>query len=348
MDTAAEVKAVVIDAGSYQCKAGYSIDEAPTATFFMRDFSAQQKIEKALAKLKPDSGDRSTMEALYHRAFKEVRVDPEDYPVLLTEPPLNRKTAREEVTQLMFEKFHTPAFYLAVQGVLALYATGRTTGLVLDAGHSFTHTVPVYMGYQLPHAVATLNVRGSDLTAHLATLLSKEAKTEVDKQAVRDAKEKLCYVALDIDEETKKLDTAEMEQKYELPNGEVITVGSERVRCPELLFRRPLIGAQEGIHRAIQHAIALCDVNMRKELYENIVLAGGTTMFEGLVPRLEKEMKNLLSPDMPFKIVAPPQRQFSAWLGGAILASLSTFQQQWITKQDYDEWGPVVVHRKCF
>jgi len=94
--------------------------------------------------------------------------------------------------------------------------------------------------------------------------------------------------------------------------------------------------------------IMKCDVDIRKDLYANIVLSGGSTMYEGIADRLNKEMVALVPNTMKVKVVAPPERKYSVWIGGSILASLSTFQQMWISKQEYDESGPGIVHRKCF
>jgi actin len=91
-----------------------------------------------------------------------------------------------------------------------------------------------------------------------------------------------------------------------------------------------------------------CDVDVRKDLYGNIVLSGGTTMFTGIAERLSKEIVNLAPSTMKVKIIAPPERKYSVWIGGSILSSLSTFQQMWISKEEYDESGPAIVHRKCF
>jgi len=102
------------------------------------------------------------------------------------------------------------------------------------------------------------------------------------------------------------------------------------------------------VHQTTYDSIMKCDVDIRKELYANIVLSGGSTMFEGIPERMEKEIKALAPASMKIKIVAPPERKYSVWIGGSILASLSTFQQMWISKQEYDESGPAIVHRKCF
>ena len=141
-----------------------------------------------------------------------------------------------------------------------------------------------------------------------------------------------------------------IEKSYELPDGQVIKVGNERFRCPEALFKPNMVGNMEsaGIHETTYNSIMKCDVDIRKDLYANTVLSGGTTMYPGIADRMQKEMTALAPTTMKIKIVAPPERKFSVWIGGSILASLSTFQNMWISKQEYDESGPGIVHRKCF
>merc|ERR1711974_55222 len=210
--------------------------------------------------------------------------------------------------------------YVNIQAVLSLYASGRTTGAVLDSGDGVTHTVPIYEGYALSHAIKRLDLAGRDLTD----------------------------VAEDFDAEMKAAEeSSEIEKQYELPDGNTIKIANERFRCPEVLFDPSLIGKEAtGAHIAVFDTIMACDVDIRKDLYSNIVLSGGTTMFPGIAERLTKEITALAPPTMKIKVVAPPERKYSVWIGGSILSSLSTFQSMWISKEEYDEAGPSIVHRK--
>jgi actin-related protein len=197
------------------------------------------------------------------------------------------------------------------------------------------------------HSMVSAELGGQDMLDYLLKILNERGysySSQSEREICRDIKHKLAYVALDFDKEMKTPDH-ELMQNYELPDGGIISLGNERFRCAEAMFQPSLLGWEtKGLHRMVYDCLEKTHPNLTSELYSNIILVGGNTMFIGFAERLQKELKALVPASRKVKVVAPPERQKSAWIGGSILASLSTFQQMFMKRADYKEHGPRIVN----
>jgi len=285
--------------------------------------------------------------------FDALRIEPEEHAVLVTEAPMNPKKNRERMVEMLFEKFSVPACYIVIQAVMSLYSYGKTTGCVVDSGDGVTHTVPVYEGYSCPHAIQRLDLAGRDLSGYMERVLFDSGynmTSSSEKDIVKSMKESHCYVADDYEAELKKAkeQPMELEKVYTLPDGNTVNLCAERFRVPEVLFDPSICGRElMGIHEATYKCIQTCDIDLRRDLYKNIVLSGGNTLFPGIGERLTREIKALAPAKIDVKVVASPQRRYLVWMGASVVAGLSTFHKMLIWKADYDEVGPNIVHQKC-
>ncbi|XP_046975485.1 alpha-centractin [Nymphalis io] len=365
---------VVIDNGSGVIKAGFAGDQIPKCRF--PNYIGRPKHVRVMAgalegelfvgpraeehrgllsiKYPMEHGivtDWNDMERVWNYIYSKDQLSTfsEEHPVLLTEAPLNPRRNREKAAEVFFETFNVPALFLSMQAVLSLYATGRTTGVVLDSGDGVTHSVPIYEGFAMPHSIMRVDVAGRDVTRYLRLLLRKEGvnlRTSAELEIVKAIKERACYLSPNpLKEEALDSERAH----YTLPDGTQLEIGPARFRAPEVLFRPDLIGEEcEGLHEVLMFAIQKSDMDLRKVLYQNIVLSGGSTLFRGFGDRLLAEIRRLAPKDMKIRISAPQERLYSTWIGGSILASLDTFRKMWVSKREYDEEGHRAVHRKTF
>lgn len=362
----------VVDCGTGLIKAGFAGDEAPNLV--CPTYTGRPKHVKVMASAQAGNifvgnkakelrgllklnhpmkhgviNDWKDMQVIWDHMYRDLKVAQDQHPILLTEAPLNPNSNRKKLAEVFFESYNVPALYIQMSAILSLYASGRTTGVVLDSGEGVTSAVPVYQGFAVPHAVQRIDVAGREVTDYLQLLLRKAGHpfhTSAEKEIIRDIKEKNCFVAYTPDHQEQE---QEDEQPYKLPDGEIIQTGQERFRAPEVLFNPSLIGLEyPGIHHVLVNSIAKCDLDMRRELFWYILLAGGSTLYTGLGDRLCKEVKVLAPRSTKIKIYAPSKRVYSTWIGGSILASLTAFQHMWVTQREYQEAGPSIIHRRMF
>lgn len=368
---------IVIDVGSGNVKAGFAGEDVPRVQFpsivgrpktanvmsgtdvvdcYVGDDAQAKrgilKVEYPIANgIVQDWDD---MEKIWsHTFFNGLRAEPQEHAVMLTEAALNPKANRERMTQIMFETFYVPALYVSTQAVLSLYASGRTTGIVCDSGDGVTHIVPIYEGYAMPHGINRLNLAGRDLTEYLMKLMSEKGNamtTSAEREIVRDIKEKVCYVAEDVEKETALVEEgSKPDITYELPDGNIVSLGTERFRCPEALFNPALLGKEAmSMSQMVYECIRACDIDVRRDLFHNIVLSGGTTCFQGFGKRMQRELAAMAPSTMRIRVLYPDDRKHSVFIGGSMLSDLDTFTHMCVSKQEYTENGPGIIHKKCF
>lgn len=373
-----ENEPIIIDNGSGKLKAGFADDDSPKCIFptvigvpkapgilvgmDQKDYYVGKEAlskKQVLNLTEPiQHGLIVELDDMFniwnHLMNNELRVSPEDHKIFMTEPPKNPKANRTALTKKMFEEFHVNKFYLQNQAVLSLYASGKTTGTVVDWGYGISHTVPIYEGYAIPHAIREFKIAGRELTDYLKQQLLQKgfeySSSSNNLDVINDIKESQCFVANDFDAEHKTaLDKVEETQVvYALPKGS-ITLNLERIQTPEYMFQPTKNDKTfDGIHKFTHDSIMKWDADIKRDLFRGIVLAGGSTMFKGMKRRMIKEIQALAPSPMGPQVEAPADRKFSCWLGAAILSKIKAFNDIWITKQEYDEDPENIVHRKCF
>jgi len=295
--------------------------------------------------------------------YERLKINPTEHKILLTEPPMNPRQNQAKMLETMFEKYHFEAAKVSIQAVLVLYAQGLLTGVVLDSGDGVTHIVPVWDGVVPPNLIKRLNVAGRHITRYLIKLLQLRGyafNRSADFETVRQIKEKLCYVACDLEVEKRlALETTVLMQSYTLPDGRVIKLGRERFEAAEVLFNPHLIDVDSlGVHEMLFKMIQEADTDLRASFYKHIVLSGGSTMYPGLPSRMDKEMRDLylkhvLKGDkkrlakFKLRIEDPPRRKHMVFLGGSVLADIMKDRLEfWITEKEWKEHGANIMTKK--
>ena len=359
---------VIIDNGSYYTKAGLSGEEGPRSVFPscigytpyndvknkyivgtdcepMRDkLNINYPIEYGVVKNWDD------MEKIWKHTFiNELAMEPDYHNVMLTTLPNSPKEHVEKCSEIMFEHLNVKGFYMEYPGLLSLYSEGKFDGFSIDLGDMVSNFIPILDGKYIPYNITRFDIGGRDITEFVKkSIIHKIQKylPNVQRDIIKDIKEKACYVALEYEEGFISVEPYE----YEMPDGEKLTIKDERIRWPECLFKSSLIGKEDfNIGNICYDLIKKYKENEQKILYNSIVLSGGNSMFNGLPERLTREIKLLVPDSMKEEVhvIASPERKYSAVIGGCILSSLETFKKMWITKAEYEESGSDIVYKKC-
>jgi len=323
--------------------------------------TAHWPVQRGQVVMQPPSKD--ALESLWEHTWRNVLgVEQEELPVLIADTlPLGQASypSRQWIAEIMFEKLKVKSLAIFNTAVLSLFSTGQTRGLVIESGEGITQAVPVFEGYAIPHAIFKMQVAGQDITAKVQErMLHEHGREHSENLSVMQLlKEKVCTVAGSHGAATKVADNVDEEAKsFELPDGKIIQVSKAiRTGSPEVLFGDGDAQAP-SLQKICHEAITTCDLDFRQELVSSIVVAGGTSMLPGLAPRLKSELASTLAGSLPdlarqVDVCVDSQRRHAAWIGGSMFASLSTFDQVAITKQEYEEGKADVrslIARKTF
>ena len=343
-----DIKTVVIDSGSSSTKVGFGGDTEPSVIFptavthtgrewhIGEDLSGMPEYPIADG-IVQNWGD---MEHVWDHAFcNALHSEPKDHAVLLVENVNSPKSARAKSAEIMFEKFGVPALGIEASPVLSLYIAGLTDGVVLECGDGRFTATPVFNGNVIRHAITR-----SGLTGHLLTERMNELMPDVQPQVAKAIKEKYCYVSANMEEDMLVSAYGGDKETYTLPGGRVITLGSERFKCPEVLFRTELLKTvatrpPESVQAIVYSAISKCIPDIQTDLFTSIMPIGGTSLIQGFDERLKKELLAFV-PNSEVKIIAGgADRSFAAWAGGSFITLNPAARSSWITAADYAEYG---------
>ena len=304
--------------------------------------------------------DWEVMEKVWAFTFNKFTQDRSKTCVMMTEAPMNPLKNREIMAELMFEKFGFLGLDVQIQATLSLYAMGYITGLVIDSGDGVTHCIPVAEGRVNIHAIQRINIAGRHLTDYLIKLLLLRGynfHTSSDFEIVREIKEKLCYVSANVLEERELAkNTTVLEEDYQLPDGSWIKVGSERFECGEVLFSPYLLGRDsEGLSEMVFKSINASPMDVRSQLYNGMLLSGGTTMLPGISTRIQRDLRRFhkdlrggsASSKIRIKVEDPPYRKYLVYIGAVTLANIykNNPENTWIYKFNWEEEGPRILHK---
>ncbi|EFC43660.1 hypothetical protein NAEGRDRAFT_44602 [Naegleria gruberi] len=290
--------------------------------------------------------DLKQLEKLWDYMYEtELKVSTSDCNLLIADnifnPEENRQ--REHCAQILFESLKVPSLFFEHQSVLSMFGAGKLTGVLIDSGYGITHTIPFFEGIPLRDAIEVSNFGSQDLDQFLMNCLinlSDNLKINQIKQCIKNIKEELCFIKAD--------PLAHSDCKpYELPDGTMVALRNELFEGGELFFKHQLADKSfHGIHQMAHRSILKCEPEIRKDLYSNVVLTGGNCKLFGIEHRLKREMKSLTGKQIKIHSTHYHDKECLSFIGGSIITSISTMDEAWITKKEWDEIGPDAFIRK--
>ena len=284
-----------------------------------------------------------------------------EHPILITEPLLNPYSNREKIASALFENLSAPAIFFASQPILSLFSTSNTSGVILESGEGVTQSCVVYEGYSIPNSYIRNNYGGRDVTDYFQTLLKKQGysfSTTSEFEIVRKIKEEICFTVVGSSSnnplsnisnlELGNKNKSESSNTYNLPDGNAIKIGEEKSLAPEILFNPSIIGSEHlSFQEMIVTSINKVDIDLRKNLFNNILISGGNTLFKGIQEKFHTEIKYLSPKNMKVRIHSPGNRLLSCWTGGNVISTLEIFKKMWVSKDDWGEKGnKSIIHIK--
>ena len=302
--------------------------------------------------------------AIFKHIYKKLEISNEqirEHPILITEPLLNPYSNREKIANILFENLSAPALFFASQPILSLFSTSNTSGVILESGEGVTQSCVVYEGYSIPNSYIRNNYGGRDVTDYFQTLLKKQGysfSTISEFEIVRKIKEEICFTVVGSSSnnplsnisnlELGNKNKSESSNTYNLPDGNAIKIGEEKSLAPEILFNPSIIGSEHlSFQEMIVTSINKVDIDLRKNLFNNILISGGNTLFKGIQEKFHTEIKYLSPKNMKVKIHSPGNRLLSCWTGGNVISTLEIFKKMWVTRDDWSEKGnKSIIHVK--
>ena len=375
---------IIVDVGSGEIKAGFSGEEKPKILF--KNFIGEPKYKKVLQPFNKEHQElneryigedcdkymgiiklrypvnhgifssEADILSIFNYLYSKLNLNPDEiaqHPVLITEPLLNPYTNREKIANILFDDLGVPALFFASQPILSLFSTSSTTGTVLESGEGVTQSCVIYEGYSLPNSYERFDYGGADVSKYLQILLTKKGYqfyNSTEFRLVNEMKENSCFclsdnINIDINNARKGLNKNPI--NYYLPDGTTISIGEESLLAPEILFNTELMGKEYlSFTDIIMSSINKIDIQLRYKSYENILLSGGNTCFNGLYEQLHTELKNKLIKNMKINLNKTDKPEFCCWIGGNIISTLEIFKKMWVTRNEWNEKGSKVIHVK--